>query len=63
MACGLKIVRPDGSPLTFRRAFARYWGKVLTGMTMGIGFLLITIDSQCRSMHDFICDTRVVRNE
>ena len=63
MACGLKIVRPDGSPLTFRRAFARYWGKVLTGMTMGIGFLLIAIDSQCRSMHDFICDTRVVRNE
>jgi uncharacterized RDD family membrane protein YckC len=63
MACGLKIVRPDGSALTFRRAFARYWGKVLTGMTMGIGFLLITFDRQCRSMHDFICDTRVVRNE
>ena len=63
MACGLKIVRPDGSLLTFRRAFARYWGKVLTGMTMGIGFLLITVDGQCRSMHDFICDTRVVRNE
>jgi uncharacterized RDD family membrane protein YckC len=63
MACGLKVVRPDGSPLTFRRAFARYWGKVLTGMTMGIGFLLIAIDSQCRSMHDFICDTRVVHNE
>ena len=63
MACGLKIVRSDGSPLTFRRAFARYWGKVLTGMTMGIGFLLIAIDSQRRSVHDFICDTRVVRNE
>ncbi|MDP7397493.1 MAG: RDD family protein [Lentisphaeria bacterium] len=63
MACGLKIVRPDGSLLTFRRAFARYWGKVLTGMTMGAGFLLLTIDRQCRSLHDFICDTRVVRNE
>ncbi len=36
MACGLKVVRPDGSRVTYLRAFARYWAKQLSGIILGI---------------------------
>lgn len=58
---GLKVVRPDGSRVGYLRAFARYWGYVLCYITFGFGFLAIAWNKQKRGLHDFICDTMVVR--
>ena len=30
MVCGLKVVRPDGSPIGYGRAFARYFAAMLS---------------------------------
>lgn len=60
MACGLRVVRPDGSPLSYPRALARYWAKVLNFFTLMIGFVMIAFDEEKRGLHDRICDTRVV---
>ncbi|HEO70153.1 MAG TPA: RDD family protein, partial [Candidatus Hydrogenedentes bacterium] len=60
MAVGVKVVRPDGSPLTYLRAFGRHWGKMVSGLTMGIGYLMAAFDGEKRALHDRICDTRVV---
>ncbi len=57
----LRVVRPDGSGLTFRRAFARYFAEILSAIGCLIGYFLVLLDEEKRSLHDRICDTRVVR--
>ncbi len=61
MACGLKVVRPDGGPISYPRALGRYFAEILSGMILGIGYLMAAFDSEKRSLHDRICSTRVVR--
>ncbi len=61
MACGLKVVTADGQPITYLRAFARYWALLLSAFTLFIGFIIAGFDEQKRALHDHICSTRVVR--
>jgi uncharacterized RDD family membrane protein YckC/uncharacterized protein YbaR (Trm112 family) len=61
MACGLKIVMPDGSRVSYGRAAGRAFGELLSAWTCYIGYLIIVFDSQKRALHDHMCSTRVVR--
>jgi uncharacterized RDD family membrane protein YckC len=61
MALGLKVVRPDGSPIGYGRAVARYFAAMLSAMILGIGYLLVAFDPEKRALHDMICDTRVIK--
>jgi len=61
MATGLKVVRADGSRVSYWRAFARYWGYQLNWLTLGIGFLVIAFNKDKRGLHDLVCDTMVIR--
>ena len=60
MACGLRVVVSDGSPVSYARAFARYWAKLLGWFTMLVGYIVAAFDDQKRALHDYICNTRVV---
>jgi uncharacterized RDD family membrane protein YckC len=60
MALRLKVVRSDGSPLSWGRATGRFFGNMLTGMTMFVGYVIAAFDSEKRALHDMICDTRVI---
>ena len=62
MALGLKVVRADGSPVSYGRAAGRYFAKMLSGIIMGIGYIMAGFDSQKRALHDMICDTRVIKS-
>jgi uncharacterized RDD family membrane protein YckC len=61
MACRLKIVNPDGSPITYWKAFGRFWGEMLSSFTLLIGYLIAAWDQEKRSLHDRVCNTRVIR--
>jgi uncharacterized RDD family membrane protein YckC len=64
MALGLKVVRASGAPLSFGRAIGRYfayWLSCMTALLLWVGFWIAGIDREKRALHDFICDTRVVR--
>jgi uncharacterized RDD family membrane protein YckC len=61
MIAGLKVIRPDGSPIGMGRAFGRYFAKLLSGLTLMIGFVMAAFDSERRALHDMVCDTRVIR--
>lgn len=61
MVCSLKVVRPDGAPISYWRAFGRHFAEWLSGILFLIGYLMVAFDSQKRALHDHICDTRVVR--
>ena len=60
MACGLRVVSPDGQPITYLRAFARFWAEIINGFTCTIGYVIAAFDDQKRGLHDHICSTRVV---
>ena len=68
MACGLKVVRSDGSSLEWGSSIGRFlmWNVVTSGIPY-INFILMTIsgimtgtDAEKRALHDRVCDTRVV---
>lgn len=61
LATGLKVVRPDGSRVSYWRAFARYWGYQLCILTFWVGFLVIAFNKDKRGLHDLVCDTMVIR--
>ncbi len=58
---GLKVIRSDGSPISYWRAFGRYLGTQLSSLTLMIGYIIAAFDDEKRALHDHICDTRVVR--
>ena len=60
MALGLKIIRADGGPLSIGLAVGRYLAYILDGFTLLIGFIIAGFDAEKRSLHDRICDTRVI---
>jgi uncharacterized RDD family membrane protein YckC len=60
MAVGIKVIRPDQSPITLGRGYGRYGAKLISGMLLGIGYLMAAFDVEKRALHDRICDTRVV---
>jgi uncharacterized RDD family membrane protein YckC/type II secretory pathway pseudopilin PulG len=61
MAAGVAIVRDDGSPLTYGRAFARWFGYLLSGLTLCLGFACAAFTKRKRALHDYLADTRVIR--
>lgn len=60
MALGLKVVTPDGGPISVGRSFGRYFGYILDSFTLLIGFIMAGFDDEKRTLHDRICNTRVI---
>jgi uncharacterized RDD family membrane protein YckC len=61
MALGMKIVRAGGERLTTGRIIGRYFAEMLSGLMLAIGYIMAGVDDQKRSLHDRICDTRVIK--
>jgi len=61
MACGLKVVTAEGEPITYMRAFGRFWAFMLSGLILYIGYFMAGFDDEKRSLHDRICSTRVIK--
>jgi len=68
MACGIKVVRPDGGSLGWGVSFGRYfmYNVVICAVPFVNWILLITTammagtNEQKRGLHDRVCDTRVI---
>jgi uncharacterized RDD family membrane protein YckC len=61
MVIGAKIVNTDGSPISYTKAFARFFAEMLSGFIFGIGYIMAAFDSQKRALHDRICSTLVIK--
>jgi uncharacterized RDD family membrane protein YckC len=60
-AMGLVVTDTHGHRLGIGRAFLRFLGRVLCGMTLGTGYLLVLITSRRQGLHDLLARTIVVR--
>lgn len=60
MAMGLRVVRADGSPVGYARALGRSLSEIISAILMNIGYLMAAFDVERRTLHDRICETRVI---
>jgi uncharacterized RDD family membrane protein YckC len=60
MAWGLCVTDLDGRRISFGRASGRYFGKILSGLIICIGFLMIAFTRQKQALHDMMSGTLVV---
>ncbi len=60
MAVGIKLVRSDGSRISVARGVGRYFATFLSGVILGIGFLMAAFTERKQGLHDMVCDTLVV---
>ena len=61
MATSLKVVTSEGEPVSYLRALGRHFAEILSAMILYIGYIMAATDDEKRTLHDRICDTRVVR--
>ena len=62
MACGLRVITANGEPVTYGRAVGRFFAEFLSScFTLNIGYIIAAFDDEKQTLHDRICDTRVIR--
>ena len=61
MAVGVKVVMANGEPIELGSAILRYFGYWLSGLILGIGYLMIAFSAEKRGLHDNIAGTVVIK--
>jgi len=61
LALSLEVIREDGTRPGWGLAFGRYFAKLISSLTLGVGFIMAGLDDEKRALHDRICNTRVIR--
>lgn len=60
MAVGIKVVRGSGERISVARGVGRYFGFLLSSLTLCIGFIMAAFTERKQALHDMLCDTVVV---
>ncbi len=63
MALGIKVTDLDGRRISWARANARFWGKIVSYVTLMIGFLMAGFTEKKQALHDIIGGTLVVKKD
>jgi uncharacterized RDD family membrane protein YckC len=61
LVVGIKVTDEAGRRISWWRANARYWAKVLSLMILGIGFLMAAFTERRQALHDILAHTLVVK--
>jgi uncharacterized RDD family membrane protein YckC len=62
MAVGIKVGDAQGNRISFGNALGRLFSKILSALTMYIGYMMAGWDSKKQSLHDKIAGTYVFYN-
>ncbi len=60
MIVGLRLIMANGDRLGVGRATGRFFAEMVSGMICYVGYIIAAFDDQKRSLHDHMCNTRVV---
>jgi len=58
---GLRVVRADGGRVSRGCVIGRYFAEQLSVLTFLAGYVMAAFDDEKRTLHDYLCGTRVVR--
>jgi uncharacterized RDD family membrane protein YckC len=59
---GLRVTDLEGRRLSFIRASGRYFGKIISWLLLGIGFVLAGFTEKKQALHDMLAGCLVVRD-
>lgn len=59
--CGLKVGGPNGERISAQRALGREAAKIISSLTLLIGFVIAAFTRNKQALHDFVASTYVVR--
>ncbi|MDX6534177.1 MAG: hypothetical protein QOF68_1921 [Gaiellales bacterium] len=59
-ALGIKVTDVEGNRITFARATGRYFAKILSALTLLIGYIMAAFTARKQALHDLIAGTLVV---
>ena len=60
MALGMVVVDEFGGRISFARANARYWSKIISAMFLWFGYIMAAFTEKKQALHDLIATTFVV---
>ena len=62
MALGIIVTDLDGNQISFGRANGRYWSKIVSSITLLIGYIMAGFTEKKQALHDIIAGTLVLKN-
>jgi len=60
MVLRIKVTDIEGNRISFWRAVGRYFSKIVSGLILGIGYLMIAFTEKKQGLHDIMAGTLVV---
>lgn len=63
MALGMAVTDQFNNRISFLRATARYFGKILSAMTLLVGFIMAAFTQRRQALHDMLAGSLVVNAE
>ncbi|HEX5961441.1 MAG TPA: RDD family protein [Rhodanobacteraceae bacterium] len=63
LALGLKVTDMQGRPIGFGRATGRFFGKLVSGLILDIGYMMAGWTARKQGLHDLMADCCVVRKD
>ncbi len=60
-ALGIKVIDMEGQRISFGQATGRYFGKIISALILGIGFLMMLWDDKKQTLHDKMAATLVIK--
>lgn len=61
IAVGIIVTDTDGNRISAARALGRYFAKILSGIILLIGYIMVAFTERKQGLHDMICSTLVLR--
>ena len=63
MALGLRVTDCYGRPISYGRASARYFGKLLSSLILGLGYLMAAFTERKQALHDIMAGCLVIKKD
>lgn len=61
MAVGIKVADMDGARISFGNATGRFFAKILSGIILFVGYLMVAFTDKKQGLHDMMANTLVVQ--
>jgi Predicted membrane protein/domain len=62
MIFGMKVTDLNGNRISFERATGRHFAKYLSGIILGIGYIMVGVTERKQGLHDILAGTLVRRS-
>ncbi len=60
-ALGLRVTTMEGERISFGRATGRFFAKIISGLIIGIGYLMVIWTEKKQGLHDMMASTLVIK--